>query len=147
MSLSRTPFVFAALTVGLGLHPGPARSADVIQSGDRVVPNERVTESVALRDVTVDGGIVSGVLTNTSGKALRDVQLLIRYDWLWRNEFRPGEDNPSRAVYYTVPGDIPPGGQTKFTYRADPPLPERSDGHFNTSVKVAGFVEVSGALP
>ena len=68
MSLSRTPFVVVtALTVGLVLHPGPARSADVTQSGAQVVPNERVTESVALRDVTVDGGIVSGVLTNTSG--------------------------------------------------------------------------------
>ncbi len=60
MRLSRTSFVFAtALTVGLMLHPRAARSADVIQSGDRVVPNERVTESVALRDVTVDGGIVA----------------------------------------------------------------------------------------
>jgi len=140
MSLSRI-VVATALTVGLVLHPRPARSADVIQSGARVVPNERVTESVALRDVTVDGGVVSGVVTSTSGKALHDVQLLIRYDWLWRNEFRPGEDSPSRSVYYTVPGDIPPGGQTKFTYRADPPLPERSDGHFNTSVEVVGFVE------
>jgi hypothetical protein len=146
MSLSRTPFVVAAaLSVGLVIHPRPARSADVIQSGDRVVPSERVTESVALRDVTVDGDVVSGVLTNTSGKALHDVQLLVRYDWLWRNEFRPGEDNPGRNVYYTVPGDIPPGGQTRFTYRADPPLPERSDGHFNTSVQVVGFIEVSGA--
>ena len=95
MSLSRTPFVVAtALTVGLVLHPAPARSADVTQSGAQVVPNERVTESIALRDVTVDGGVVSGVVSNTSGKALHDVQLLIRYDWLWRNEFRPGEDNP-----------------------------------------------------
>jgi len=30
-------------------------------------------------------------------------------------------------VYYTVPGEIPPGGQTTFTYRADPPLAARSD--------------------
>jgi len=133
--------VATALTVGLVIHPRPARSTDVIQSRDRVVPSERVTESVALRDVTVDGGVVSGALINTSGKALHDVQLLIRYDWLWRNEFRPGEDSSDRAVYYTVRGDIPPGGQTKFTYRADPPLPERSDGHFNTSVQVVGFVE------
>jgi hypothetical protein len=146
MTLSRMPFVVAtALTVGLVTHPGPARSVDVIQSGDRVVPSERMTDSVALRDVTVNGGVVSGILTNTSGKALHDVQLLVRSDWLWRNEFRPGEDSPGRSVYYTVPGEIPPGGQTKFTYSADPPLPERSDGHFNTSVRVVGFVEVSGA--
>ena len=146
MNLPCTPRVIATLlAVGLAIHPGLARSADVFVSAERVVPSERVAEGVALRDVTVDGGVVSGVLTNRSDKVLRDVQLLIQYDWLWKNEFRPGEDNPGRAVYYTVPGEIPPGGQTTFTYRADPPLPARSDGRFNASVEVVGFVEVSGA--
>ena len=146
MNLPRTPWVIATgLALGLAIHPGLARSADVFVSAEGVVPSERVAEGVALRDVTVDGGVVSGVLANTSGKVLRDVQLLIQHDWRWRSEFRPGEDNPSRAVYYVVPEEIPPGGQTKFTYRTDPPLPERSDGHFNTSVRVVGFVEVSGA--
>ena len=146
MRLSGTPYVIAtAVAVGLVIHARPARSADVIVSPERVVPSERVAEGVALRDVTVDGGVVSGVLANTSGKVLRDVQLLIQHDWRWRNEFRPGGDDPSRAVYYVVPEEIPPGGQTKFTYRTDPPLPERSDGHFDTSVRVVGFVEVSGA--
>ena len=146
MRLSGTLYVIAtAMAVGLVIHAGPARSADVIVSPERVVPSERVAESVALRDVRVKGDVVSGVLTNRSGKVLRDVQLLIKHDWLWKNEFRPGEDNPGRAVYYTVPGEIPPGGQTTFTYRADPPLPARSDGRFNTSVEVVGFVEVSGA--
>ena len=146
MNLPRTPRVIATLlAVGLAIHPGLARSADVFVSAERVVPSERVAEGVALRDVTVDGGVVSGVLANTSGKVLRDVQLLIQHDWRWRSEFRPGEDNPSPAVYYVVPEEIPPGGQTKFTYRTDPPLPERSDVHFDTSVRVGGFVEVRGA--
>ncbi len=146
MRLSRMPYVIAtALTVGLVIHAQCARSADVVVSPERVVPSARVAESVALRDVTVEGDLVSGVLTNRSGKVLRDVQLLIQHDWRWRNEFRPGEDNPGRAVYYTVPGEIPPGGQTTFTYRADPPLPARPDGRFDTSVEVVGFVEVGGA--
>src|SRR2546428_12856831 len=135
MRLSRMPYVFAtAVTVGLVIHARSARSADVIVSPERVVPSERVAESVALRDVTVEGDVVSGVLTNRSGKILRDVQLLIQHDWRWKNEFRPGEDNPGRAVYYTVPGEIPPGGPTTVTYRADPPPPARSDGRFNTPV-------------
>lgn len=146
MRLSGTLYVIATtVAVGLVIHAWPARSADVIVSPERVVPSERVAESVALRDVRVEGDVVSGVLTNRSGEVLRDVQLLIKHDWLWKNEFRPGEDNPGRAVYYTVPGEILPGGQTTFTYRADPPLPARSDGRFNTSVEVVGFVEVSGA--
>src|SRR5439155_500144 len=104
MRLSGTPYVIAtAVAVGLVIHARPARSADVIVSPERVVPSERVAESVALRDVRVEGDVVSGVLTNRSDKVLRDVQLLIQYDWLWKNEFRPGEDNPGRAVYHTVP--------------------------------------------
>jgi len=133
------------LAAGLVLR-GSASPAEVVVSSTSVVPDDRVSASVALRDVAVNGGDVSGVLVNTSGgKDVRDVELLIRYDWLWKNEFRPGEDNPGRAVYYTVPGEIPPGGQTTFTYRADPPLPARSDGRFNTSVEVVGFVEESRA--
>jgi len=146
MHPSHTPYVIAAgLAIGFTLHPGPARSADIIVSTERVVGNERVAESIALRDVTTEGGTVSGVLSNTSGKLVRDVQLLIVHDWLWRNEFHPGEEGPSRAVYTTVPAEIAPGGQARFTYHADPPLPERSDGTFKTSVQVVGFVEVSGA--
>ncbi|HTC23379.1 MAG TPA: hypothetical protein VK688_03400, partial [Gemmatimonadales bacterium] len=83
-----------------------------------------------------------GVVANLSPNPVRDVELLIRYDWLWRNEFRPGDDSPSRAVYYTVPGEIPPGGQARFIYRVDPPLPVRSDGQFRASVENVGLVKV-----
>jgi hypothetical protein len=130
------------LAAGLVLR-GSAAPAEVVVSSTKVVPDDRVSGSVALRDVEVNGGDVSGVLVNTtSGKDVRDVELLIRYDWLWKNEFRPGEDSPSRAVYFTVPARIPPGGQAAFTYRVDPPLPVRSDGRFQTSVEVSGLVEV-----
>src|SRR2546422_4367718 len=134
MNLPCTPWVIVtALAVGLAIHPGLARSADVFVSAERVVPSERVAEGVALRDVTVDGGVVSGVLTNTSGKVLRDVQLLIQHDWRWRNEFRPGGDDPRPAVYYGVPEEIPPGGPTEFTPPTHPPPPARGGGHFHTS--------------
>src|SRR5438552_14402747 len=114
MNLPRTPWVIATgLALGLAIHPGLARSADVSVSAERVVPSERLAEGVALRDVTVDGGVVSGVLTNTSGKVLRDVRLLIQHDWRWPHELRPGEDNPRRAAYYVVPEALPPAGQTK----------------------------------
>jgi hypothetical protein len=133
--------VAATFVAGVLLYPVPARSEDVI-SGEQVVGTERVAESVGVHDLTVDGGVVSGMLTNRSGKTLRDVQLLIRHEWLWKNEFRPGGNSPSRAVYFLIRGDLPAGGETPFTYRADPPLPIRSDGRFNTSVQVVDFVEV-----
>src|SRR5438067_8037071 len=107
MNLPCTPRVIATLlAVGLAIHPGLARSADVSVSAERVVPSERLAEGVALRDVTVDGGVVSGVLTNTSGKVLRDVRLLIQHDWRCRTDSRPAADDPTPAASYAVPEQI-----------------------------------------
>jgi hypothetical protein len=134
---------FFIVLLGAALLLSASRApAEMVVEPTQVIPNDRLSQIVALRDVSANGGDVSGVIANLSPRPVRDQELLIRYDWLWRNEFRPGDDNPSRAVYYTVPGEIPPGGQTRFTYRVDPPLPVRSDGQFRTSVEVVGLVEV-----
>lgn len=97
---------------------------------------------VAVRDLKTNAAQVSGVLVNQSARLVREVRLVIRYAWLWNDERHPGYDNPGRAVNYTVPGDIPPGGSLPFAYRPDSPLPSRSDGHFQTSVDVVGYTEV-----
>ena len=52
------------------------------------------------------------------------------------------EESPGRTAVYTVPGEIPPGGQLPFTYRPDTPLPQRTDGRFETSVSVVGLEQV-----
>jgi len=111
-------------------------------AADAVVPREELSQKVVVRDVAVgDDGAVSGVLANTSGHRLQEVRLLIRYEWLWRDEFHPGSDSPGTASYYVVPEEIPPGGTVSFSYRPDPPLPRRSDGTFQTTVEVAGLLE------
>jgi len=97
---------------------------------------------VVVENVTVKDGVVSGEVLNKSSGLLRDVQLLIRYVWLWKDEMRPGKDDPGMAVYSTLEKEIPPGGRAPFTYRPSPPLPSRSDGRFETTVSVAGFTEV-----
>ena len=73
---------------------------------------------------------------------MRDVQLLIRYVWLWKNEFHPGEDDPGLSVYHTVEGELPPGKSKPITYQPSPPLPARADGYFEAIVSVAGFTEI-----
>ncbi len=104
---------------------------------------EQADATVTVRDLQVGpGGRVSGVLHNPSPRVLRDVRLLMRHTWLWHKERAPQWDSPGRAAYYVVPGDIPPGGDASFTYKPDPPLPTRPDGHFETSVEVVGFTEV-----
>jgi hypothetical protein len=99
-------------------------------------------DQVALRNVTVKDGEVSGEVVNNSPATLRDVQLQILYSWRWKDEFHPGKDDPGGAVYLTVDKEIPPGQSARFNYKPSPPLPARKDGYFDISVKVVGFTQV-----
>jgi hypothetical protein len=103
---------------------------------------EQASNVVSIRNVTVKDGAVSGEIVNKSSRTIRDVQLLIRYTWLWNNEMRPGQDELSDAVYHTVEGEIAPGASKPFTYRPASPMPARPDGHFEVSASVAGFTEI-----
>lgn len=88
-------------------------------------------------------GTVTGEIRNNSKNSVRDVQLFIRYTFLWKNEFRPGKESPSAAFYPTISGDIAPGKSLPFKFTPDPPLPKRSDGRFEApSVSIAGFTEI-----
>ena len=110
--------------------------ADIVGSA------EQATQSVAVRNVTAQNGVVSGEIVNHSPRTLHDVELLVRHVWHWKNEFRPGDDNPGMASYYPVVKEIPPGGSVPFNYTLLSPLPSRADGQFETMVSVAGFTEV-----
>lgn len=107
-----------------------------------VLPREKAREEIVIRDVAVKDGEVSGEVVNRTGKLVRDVQLLVRYTWLWKNEFKPGKDDPSTAAYYTLPAEIPSGQSARFNYKPASPLPRRQDGRFEVSVALAGFTEV-----
>ena len=131
------PFCLCALlTVG-----GSIRAAAAA-----VVQEEDVSRQVFVRDVAASADGISGVLVNRSGKIIRDVRLLIRHSWVWTHEQRPGEESPGESYFTTVPNDIPAGSSVRFTYRprggglaAD----KGPGGHFDTSVDVMGFTEVT----
>ena len=121
-----TVAVFAALGLsGIGL------AADMT-----MVAPDQLQKIVEVRDVSAQPDQVSGVLVNLSSKPVRSIEIRIDRLWLWTDELHPGEDNPGRTIFYTVPGEIPPGGRLAFTYRPDVPFPERRDGRFETSVSV-----------
>lgn len=89
-------------------------------------------------------GTVEGVVMNQSRRTIRDVELMINYQWLWNDEFRPGAVSPGRTERLTLGDPIPPGGNAPFVYRPQSPLPIRSDGRFEPSVEVVGFKEIAG---
>jgi hypothetical protein len=134
--MSNLRFVLAVASLALSAYPARAVPPDTLAS------TEEAAATVVARNLDVRGGVVSGVLVNNSRRLLRDVRLLVRHTWLWKDERAPRRDNPGRSEYYTVAGDLPAGGTLPFRYQPAPPLPARADGHFETSVEVVGFTEV-----
>jgi hypothetical protein len=97
----------------------------------------------SLRNVTsTPEGEVSGEIVNNSNQTVRDVQLQILYSWRWKNETRPGKDDPGTVSYHSLNQEIPPGKTTRFIYKPSPPLPSRTDGQFDVIVKIVGFAEI-----
>lgn len=105
-----------------------------------IISSAAARREVMVKDVRSHDGIVSGVVVNSSAVPIRDVRLLIDQTFLWKDEWHPGTSNPGRATFYTVQGEIAPGGSRPFSYRGQP-LPHRTDGHFDVNVKVDQFTE------
>ena len=115
------------------------RLTPAARAGEFVSPRE-ASRAVVLRNLeTTSRGAVTGVIANQSPTTVEDVRLLIRHTWFWKDEKHPGEKSPGRAEYYTVAGEITPGGEQPFSYSPNPPLPQRADGHFETSVEIVSF--------
>jgi len=110
---------------------------------EEIVSRQIAPSALELRGLELgsDGSVV-GTVVNGSEGVLRDVVLLVSHTWLWSDEYHPGEDNPSRASYVRVPGEIPPKSSMAFSYTPSPPLPKRTDGSFQTTVAVQSFTEI-----
>jgi hypothetical protein len=96
---------------------------------------------LSVRGVRTDGTTVTGWVDNQTSHEVRDVRLMVEHQFRWTNEMRPGEDNPGSTATVRVPEPIPAGGSVQFRYDMPAPLPQRSDGHFETAVKVVSFSE------
>ena len=84
---------------------------------------------------------MSGTVVNKSSATVRGVELLLRQTWMWNNERHPGADSPGRTLPFTLRGDVAPNASAPFSFQT-PPLDQRSDGRFVTTMDVTGFSEV-----
>ena len=96
---------------------------------------------LAVRDVQRTGDSVTGWVVNQTNHEVRDVRLMVEQQWRWAREMKPGEDNPGSGTVVRVPEPIPAGGRVQFRYDMPEPLPQRTDGHFETAVRVLSFSE------
>lgn len=115
-------------------------SAAFAQSAE-IVGRSSAASSIEVRDVKASLESVSGVLVNRSGGTVSQVVLMFQHTWLWNNERKPGKDNPGRTEHFRVLEDIPANGEVRFDYKPEPPLPNRTDGRFETRVEVVEFTE------
>jgi len=125
----------AALSVA-----GSAREGQSAQA--MLASAEQAAQVVTIRNLTVKDGQVSGELANNSSRTLRDVEVLIRYSWLWSDEYHPPRDDMGEAVYHTAAGEIAAGGNKAFSYQPSPPLRSGTDGRYETTVSIAGYTEI-----
>lgn len=118
-----------------------AGTAAVAEEGG-LRPSYEIDSAVGVTQRSTPDGTVFGEVTNRSPTTIRDVELMIRYEWFWADEMNPGDYSPGRTDRYTVREQIPPGETVSFTYRPAAALPRRGDGHFEVKIRSVGLVEV-----
>jgi hypothetical protein len=106
-----------------------------------VVPSSDASRAIVIQNLTARDGTVSGTVVNNSSKTIRDVELLVRQEWLWDDEFHPGTESPGRTLAVTLGRDIGPHASASFVLET-PPVAPRSDGRFVTKVDVTRYSEV-----
>lgn len=115
----------------------PAKSMAV-----SVMTPEQVSEVLSLEKLRVERSEISGVVTNRTPHTIRDVQLMVKYHWLWRDERDPGQNPPGTMVMVDLKQPLAPGESRSFSYTPDFSLPSRDDGYFMPEVNVAAFTTV-----
>jgi hypothetical protein len=103
---------------------------------------EKADHALRVENVSIKDGEVAGELLNISQQTVFGVQFQVLYSWRWNNDFRPGGQDPGRAEYFTIDREIRPGQRVPFNHKPTPPLPARTDGTFDISVKVIGFTKI-----
>jgi len=102
---------------------------------------------VQVTSATFDGERVTGTVINRGTDEVRDIRLLADIAFLWKDEAKPGDANPGRAVVFTVAGPLPPQGKLDFDLHPEPPLEERTDGRYQPRVRVVGYQTVTVGKP
>ena len=131
---ARTLFLLGALA-GLLLSWSESRAQILLEQKD-------AAKSVTIRGLRATPTLVSGEIVNQTPHIARDTELLIQFHWLWKNEFKPGEDLPGRTDILKIDKELKPGEAVSFRYIPDPPLAKRDDGWFEPEVTIGGFTVV-----
>ena len=107
-----------------------------------VLDPQEAAKLLTIRNLTATPSLVSGEIVNRTPHTVRDIELLIQFHWLWKNEFKPGPDSPGRTDTLKIAKELKSGEAIPFRHTPDPPLPKRNDGWFEPEVTVGSFTVV-----
>jgi hypothetical protein len=111
-------------------------------SAETVLSSQEASRALSFEKLDVNPSKISGVIANKTPHTIKDVQLMIQYHWLWRDEWNPGQDSPGRTVMIELNEQLEPGESHSFSYTPQFSLPSRNDGYFMPEVDVAAFTTV-----
>lgn len=109
---------------------------------ETVLSSQEASRALSFEKLDVNPSKISGVITNKTPHTIKDVQLMVQYHWLWKDERNPGKDSPGRTVILPLNEQLEPGESHRFTYTPEFSLPSRDDGYFMPEVDVAAFTTV-----
>lgn len=110
---------------------------------ETVLSSQEASRALSFEKLDVNPTKISGVIANKTPHTIKDVQLMIQYHWLWKDERNPGHDSPGRTVIIPLnEQQLEPGESQPFSYTPQFSLPSRDDGYFMPEVDVAAFTTV-----
>lgn len=98
-----------------------------------------MSDKIAVENLQWDGQSVRGNVVNRSGHYAQAVDVRITYNWLWRNEFHPGENNPGWATSIQLAEPLAPDASQAFVYAPPQPSAIRNDGAFRPTAQILGY--------
>lgn len=117
----------------------PLHSSGQEITNEQVLHQRTIESAVTFLYEVGDDGTIEGELLNTTADRVSDIQVLVRYSWLWERESSQERVDPSWANTFTFPVDLKPGDSSPLSI---PPLREMTDnkdGKFLISAKVMGY--------
>lgn len=61
---------------------------------------EEIASILSIEKIAVADGTVSGEIHNRGPYTIREVQLFVRYTWLWDDQRNPGKIDPGTSTYH-----------------------------------------------
>ena len=113
--------------------------ASLAASAANIVPADELDAVVTLDDLADTETGMTGTVTNHGDVPVTDVQVLVSYGWLWKDDRRSNDASPGWTETHTLPMRLAPGESQPFAFAHERPRPARDDGELTMKVRVIGL--------